>query len=104
VCRIRVLLIGYPELGVYIVSWTWTFEVVVPMSRKHQPARAIWIFHRVVPSLVLKTMGVLCRVHRAFEAFDGLDQDLARFVELRIFPRCDQFLVPWPCGIEPKLA
>jgi hypothetical protein len=40
------------------------------------------------------TVSAMHRVHRAFEAFDDLDQDLARFIELRIFPRCDQFLVP----------
>jgi hypothetical protein len=44
------------------------------------------------------------RVHRAFEAFDDLDRDLTRFVEQRIFPRCDQFLVPWSRGIEPWLT
>jgi hypothetical protein len=26
-------------------------------------------FHQVVPNLVLKTMGIMCRVHRAFKAF-----------------------------------
>jgi hypothetical protein len=36
----------------------------------------------------------MCLVHRAFKAFDDPNQDLTRFVELRIFPRCDQFLVP----------
>jgi hypothetical protein len=40
------------------------------------------------------------RVHRAFEAFDDPDWDLAHFVELMIFPRCDQFLVPWPHYID----
>jgi hypothetical protein len=44
------------------------------------------------------------RVHRAFEAFDDSDRNLARFVELKIFPRCDQFLVPWSHGIEPWLT
>jgi hypothetical protein len=53
---------------------------------------------------VLKTVGVMRRVRRAFKAFDDLDQDLAQFIELRIFPRCDQFLVSWPRGIEPGLA
>jgi hypothetical protein len=43
-------------------------------------------FHRVVPSLVLKTVGIMCRVHRTFEAFGDLDQDLAQFVEPRVFP------------------
>jgi hypothetical protein len=38
---------------------------------------------------VLMTVGVMRRVHRAFEAFDNSDQDLARFIELWIFPRCD---------------
>jgi hypothetical protein len=39
-----------------------------------------------------------CRCHApshvAFEALDNPNQDLARFVELRIFPECDQVLVP----------
>jgi hypothetical protein len=59
-------------------------------NRKYQPAHAVWIFHRVVSSLVLKT--VRHRVHRAFEAFDDPNWDLAQFVELRIFPSCDQVL------------
>jgi hypothetical protein len=44
------------------------------------------------------------RVHRAFKAFDDPDQDLTQFIEIRIFLRCDQFLVSWPRGIEPGLA
>jgi hypothetical protein len=43
---------------------------------------------------VFKTVGIMHRVHRAFEAFDDLDWDLTWFVELRIFLKCDQFLVP----------
>jgi hypothetical protein len=58
----------------------------------------------VVPNLVLKTVGTVCRVHRTFEAFDDSDRDLAQFVEPRVFPMCDQFLVPWSCGVEPKLT
>jgi hypothetical protein len=58
----------------------------------------------VVPNLVLNTVGIVCRVHRTFEAFDDLDRDLAQFVEPIVFPRCDQFLVPWPHGVDPKLA
>jgi hypothetical protein len=50
---------------------------------------------------VLKTVSIMHRVHRAFEAFDDPDQDLAQFIEPRIFPMCDQFLVPWSRGIEP---
>jgi hypothetical protein len=50
----------------------------VPMSPKHQPVWVVWIFHRVVPSLVLKTIGAMHRVRRAFEAFDDPDQDLAQ--------------------------
>jgi hypothetical protein len=46
------------------------------------------------------TVGVLRQVYRAFEAFDDLDRDLARFIELRIFPKNDQFLVPWSRNIE----
>jgi hypothetical protein len=49
----------------------------MPMGRKHLPARAVWIFHQVVLSLVLKTVGIMHRVHRAFEAFDDPDRDLA---------------------------
>jgi hypothetical protein len=55
------------------------------MSHKHQLARAVWIFHQVVSSLMLKTVGIMHRVRREFEAFDDPDRDLARFVELRIF-------------------
>jgi hypothetical protein len=35
---------------------------------------------------VLRIVSVMCRVDRAFEAFDDQDRDLAWFVELRIFP------------------
>jgi hypothetical protein len=64
------------------------------MSHKYKSARAVWIFHRIIPSLFLKTIGVMRRVYRAFEAFDDPDRDFVRFVELMIFFRCDQFLVP----------
>jgi hypothetical protein len=50
---------------------------------------------------VLKTLGVMRRVHRAFKAFDDPDQDLTQFIESRVFHRCDQFLVSWPRSIEP---
>jgi hypothetical protein len=63
-------------------------------SHKYQATSAGWFFHRVVPNLVLKIMSVMCQVRRAFEAFDDPDRDLAQFVELRIFPRCDKLLVP----------
>jgi hypothetical protein len=53
---------------------------------------------------VLRTVGVMHRVYIAFKAFDDLDQDLTRFIELRIFPRCDLFLVPWSCSIEHWIA
>jgi predicted RNA-binding protein YlxR (DUF448 family) len=75
--------------------------IVVPMSHKHQPARAVWIFQQVAPSLVLKTVGVMRRVHRAFEAFDDPDRDVAQFIESMVFHRCNQFLVSWSCGVEP---
>jgi hypothetical protein len=74
------------------------------MSHKHQPTRTVWIFHQVVPNLVLKTVDVMRRIHRAFEAFDDRDQNHAQFIESRVFHRCDQFLVPWLRGIGPKLA
>jgi hypothetical protein len=52
----------------------------------HLPARSSGLdFHQVIPSLVLKIVGIVCRVHRVFEAFDDLDWDLAQFVELRFF-------------------
>jgi hypothetical protein len=81
-----------------------TFEAIVNVCRIYQPARAIWIFHQVVSNLLLKTVTIICQVHRAFEAFDNSDRDLAQFVELMFFPRCDQFLVSWPRGIESDLA
>jgi hypothetical protein len=59
------------------------------MSHNYQSARAVWIFHQVVFSLVLRNVSVMRRVHKAFEAFNDLDWDLAQFVELRIFPRYD---------------
>jgi hypothetical protein len=62
------------------------------------------MFHQTIPSLVLRTMGIMHRVHRAFKAFENLDQDLARFVELSIFPEYDRVLVPWSHGVEPWLA
>jgi hypothetical protein len=71
---------------------------------KHQSAQADWIFHQVVPSLVLRTITIMRQVHRAFEAFDDPDQDLARFVELRVFPRSGQLLVPWSRIVEPWLT
>jgi hypothetical protein len=54
------------------------------MSRNNQSARAVWIFHRVVLSLVLRTISILHRIHKAFEAFDNPDRDLTRFVELGV--------------------
>jgi hypothetical protein len=60
-----------------IVSWTQTFEAIVHMSRRHHPVQVVWIFHRIVFSLVLRTVSVMRRVHKAFEAFDDPDQDLA---------------------------
>jgi hypothetical protein len=66
--------------------------------------RVVWIFQLVVPHLVLRTVSAVRRFHRAFEAFDDSDRDLARFVELRIFPRCDQLLVQWSHDIEPWLT
>ncbi len=58
----------------------------------------------MIPNLVLRTMGVMCLTHRAFKVFDHPDLDFTRFVEQRMFPKCDQVLVPWPHGIEPELA
>jgi hypothetical protein len=77
---IRILPSHHPGLSVCIVSRTWTFEAIVYQSRKYQAALAVWIFHQVVPSLVLKTVCVMHQVHRAFEAFDDSDQNLTQFI------------------------
>jgi hypothetical protein len=71
------------------------------MSRKHQSAWEVWTFHRVVPSLVLKTVGVMHRVHKAFKSFDDSDRDRTQFIESRVLHRCDQFLLSWSRGVEP---
>jgi hypothetical protein len=75
------------------------------VQESHVPIRSGSLdFHRVAPNLVLKTVGIMCRVRRAFKVFDNSDRDLAQFIELRVFPRCDQFLVPLPHDIERKLT
>jgi hypothetical protein len=61
-------------------------------------------FHLVNPSLVLRTVGVMRLAHRAFEVFDHLDLDLTWFVDLRFFLKCNQVLVSWPHGVEPRLT
>jgi hypothetical protein len=73
-------------------------------SRIYQPARAVWIFHHLVPSLVLKIVIIMCQVHTTFKAFDDSDRDLALFVERRVFPICDQFLVSCLRGIDPRIT
>jgi hypothetical protein len=74
------------------------------MSRYHQTTRVVWIFHWVIPNLVVRIVGVMHLAHRAFDVFDHPDLDLTRFVEQRIFPKCDQVLVSWPRDVEPRLA
>jgi hypothetical protein len=76
-----------------ILAWTWTrtFKVIVYQSHTYQLVWAVWVFHWVIPSQVLNTVGIMHRVCRAFEAFDDPDQDLAQFIKLRGFPLCDQF-------------
>jgi hypothetical protein len=101
---IRVLPSYYPGLSACIVSWTQAFEAIVNEIHIYHHARAVWIFHQVAPNLVLKTVGIVCRVRRAFKAFDESDQKLSQFIELRVFPICDQFLMSWPHGIDPELA
>jgi hypothetical protein len=61
-------------------------------------------FHQVVPNLVPKVVGLMCRARSAFEFFDNSNQDLTPFIETSVFHRCDQFLVPWPRGVEHELA
>jgi hypothetical protein len=86
---IRVLPSYLSGLSACIVSWTRAFEAIVNESCIYQPARAVWIFHRVVPSLVLRAVSVVRRVYRAFKAFDDSDRDVSQIVGLRIFPTCD---------------
>jgi hypothetical protein len=76
----------------------------VHLSHNHQTTRVILIFHRVIPNLVLNTVGIMHLAHRLFKVFDHLELDLTRFVEQRIFPNWDQGLVSWSHGIEPRLA
>jgi hypothetical protein len=74
------------------------------MSRNHQTNRVVWIFHQVIPKLVLMTVGVIRLAHRGFEVSDHPDLDITQFVEQRIFPKCDQVLVSWLRGVEPRRA
>jgi hypothetical protein len=74
------------------------------VSRRHQTAETVRIFHRIISSFVLKTVGVMQRVLRAFNAFDNPDRYIAQVIELRIFPECDKVLLPWLCGIEPWIV
>jgi hypothetical protein len=50
------------------------------------------------------TVGTMHRAYRAFKVFDYSDQDLARFVEQRVFPGCDQVLVSWLHDVELRIA
>jgi hypothetical protein len=61
-------------------------------------------FHQVVPNLVPKAVGLICRARSAFEVLDNSDRDFTQVIEIRVFHRCDQFLVPWPRDIESELA
>jgi hypothetical protein len=53
---------------------------------------------------VHKDVGTACQAHSAFKVFDDSDRNLTQFIEVRVFHKCDQFLVPWPCGVELELA
>jgi hypothetical protein len=101
---IRILPSYHPGLSVCILSRNRTFKAIVYQSNNYQPTLVVWTFHQVVSNLVPKTVGIIRQAHRAFESFDMSDQDLAQFIELRIFPRCYQFLVLWPYDIVPELA
>jgi hypothetical protein len=46
-------------------------------------------FHQEVPNLLPKVVGIVCQARSAFEVFDNSDQNLAQFVELRVFRTCD---------------
>jgi hypothetical protein len=51
------------------------------MSHNDQTTQVVWIFYRVIPNLVLRTVGVMHLAHRSFEIFDHLDLDLTQFVQ-----------------------
>jgi hypothetical protein len=51
------------------------------MSHNHQTTRVVWIFHRVIPNLVLRNVGIMRLAHRAFKVFDHPDLDLTQFIE-----------------------
>jgi hypothetical protein len=51
------------------------------MSLNHQTTLVVWIFHRAIPNLMLRTVGVMRLAHRAFKVFDHPDLDLTHFVE-----------------------
>jgi hypothetical protein len=72
------------------------------MSCNHQTTRVVWIFHRMIPSLVLRTVGIMRLAHRAFEVFHHPYLDITWFVEQRFFPQCDQVLVSRPRDIEAR--
>jgi hypothetical protein len=75
------------------------------VQESHTPVRSGSLdFYQEVPNQVPKAVGTVYRARSAFEVFDNSGQNLAQFIELRVFRKCDQFLVPCPCGIEPKLA
>jgi hypothetical protein len=61
-------------------------------------------FHQVVPNLVPKAVGLMCQARSAFKVFDDSNRDFTQFIKIRVFHRCDQFLVPWPRDIEPELT
>jgi hypothetical protein len=61
-------------------------------------------FHQVVPNLVPKVVGLMCQARSAFEFFDNSDRDLTQFIEIKVFHRCDQFLVQWLRDVEPELT
>jgi hypothetical protein len=46
------------------------------MSHNHQTTQVVWIFHRTIPNLVLRTVGVMHLAHRALKVFDHPDLDL----------------------------
>jgi hypothetical protein len=58
----------------------------------------------MIPNLVVRNVSVMLQARRAFKVFDHPDLDLTRFVEHGIFLKCDQVLVSWLHGIDPRLA
>jgi hypothetical protein len=53
---------------------------------------------------VLKLVGIMCWARRVIQGLWPLELKPCSVCQARVFYRCEQFLVTWLRGIEPKLA